>query len=65
MIHKINIKLTNEQIHDFCRSRYYVDDDMVSYPCQEYEGMDEEEIKDLIDEDIYALKDLLNITKEK
>ena len=61
MVHKINIKLTDEQIYNFCRSRYYIDDDGDSYPASEYTILDEQEIEDLIDNDIYALKELLNL----
>jgi hypothetical protein len=61
MVYDIGVRLTDEQIYEFCRSRYFVDDDGDSYPSEMAYGLDDDQIKDLIEDDIYALKELLNI----
>ncbi len=50
---------TNEEIYEFCRSHYYCD----GHKWEPFETWDDDDIAEIIDNDVAALKDFLKGAK--
>lgn len=55
------MKITEEQMYDFCKSHYYCDDEF-KVKWEPVENYDDDDIEEMIDNDVHALKHFL---KEK
>jgi hypothetical protein len=51
---------TDEELYEFCKAHYYCDSGELWQP---FEFWDKEEVEELIQNDVYALKQFLGITE--
>ena len=55
----MHLPQTTKEIYQFCKSRYYINNK--GEKSQLYEDLEGEQIEELIDNDVYALKEFLGI----